>query len=80
MIIESRPEHAPCAVAVKREPKGLPRSGDRVRIEKGPFAGADAVLLQNGSRLIVSLELSKRELSKGSIAVEFDSTWVKLLV
>jgi hypothetical protein len=77
MTMESSPpKHASGGVAVV-EPaaRSLPRSGDRVRIEKGPLAGAEAVLLQTGTRSIVSVKFLER-----SLAVEFDSSWVTLLV
>ncbi|HEY3938288.1 MAG TPA: hypothetical protein VGL97_12715 [Bryobacteraceae bacterium] len=66
------PEQASRTLAIVPELDVLPQIGDRVRIEKGPFAGAEAVLLQSGSRrAIVSLQVLER-----SVAVEFNSNWL----
>jgi transcription antitermination factor NusG len=82
MTTESHtPERGLRTLALKPELEVLPQIGllqigDRVRIEKGPFAGAEAVLLQSGSRrAIVSLQVLER-----SIAVEFDSHWLTPLI
>src|SRR5262249_39330082 len=55
------------------EPQPFLEAGDRVRVEKGPLAGVEGILVEirKNCRLVVSITLLKR-----AVAVEIESEWV----
>ena len=57
----------------RAEPAELPKTGDRVLIESGPFCGLEGVMLKSKSRqrIILSVTLLQR-----AISVEFDESAV----
>ncbi|PYV10700.1 MAG: hypothetical protein DMG07_20660 [Acidobacteria bacterium] len=61
------------ASGFQAEPWPFLRVGQRVRIDRGPLADVEGILLATraGSRLVVSVTLLQR-----SVAVEIDSAWV----
>jgi len=56
------------------EPWPYPQTGDRVRVEGGPFQGIEGVVVRhkNRDRLVVSVVLLQR-----SVSVELDRRWVR---
>jgi transcription antitermination factor NusG len=63
------------ASGLRAKPFGAPGIGQRVRLEAGPLAGVEGVLVsQKGqSRLVVSVTLLNR-----AVAVEIDEEWVSI--
>jgi transcription antitermination factor NusG len=58
---------------LQAEPRSYLNVGQRVRIEIGPLAGVEGILIgmKNSSRLVVSVSLLQR-----SVSVEIDESWV----
>jgi transcription antitermination factor NusG len=66
--------HATVQSGLRPEPWPYLEAGQRVRLEEGPLAGMEGLLVEarKGHRIVVSVSLLKR-----SVAVEIDRTWVR---
>jgi transcription antitermination factor NusG len=63
------------AARLAAEPSGVPRAGQRVRIEDGPLRGIDGIVqvVKNQQRLVVAVSLLQR-----AVSVEIDPRWISV--